>query len=167
MLTRQRSRLARTHTRRPFQDSFASALGYAAQIVIFVVFGTAVAIEGGAGVNYWHSFLLCVATLGLIAAAAVVSLQRHLRKQRLARWKREQMVQKIEWACNFLATKFRTTFDKVIETAIPPSHALVFVYGSIGQVKRMLRSGISISHENASREDGREVSGCISKGVRK
>ena len=124
------------------------------------------AIEGDAGVNYWHSFLLCVATLGLIAAAAVVSLQRHLRKQRLARWKREQMVQKIEWACNFSATKFRTTFDKVIETAIPPSHALVFVYGSIGQVKDAAEWN-QHSHENASREDGREVSGCISKGVRK
>ena len=119
------------------------------------------AIEGDAGVNYWHSFLLCVATLGLIAAAAVVSLQRHFRKQRRARWKREQMVQKIEWACNFSATKFRTTFEKVIETVISPSHALVFVYGSIRDVKKMLRSGINISHESARRKDNREVSECI------
>ena len=148
----------------PFRNKFASTLGHASQIVIFVVFGGAVAIEGGVDMkknNFLFGSLLCVATLGLLVAAAAASLQRHVRKQRLARSKREQAVQKIEWACNFSATKFRTTFKKVIETAISPSHALVFVYGSIRDVKKMLRSGINISHESARRKDNREVSECI------
>ena len=41
-----------------------------------------------------------------------------------------------------------STFEKVTETAIPPSHALVFVYGSISQVKKMLRSGIIVDDES-------------------
>jgi hypothetical protein len=135
----------------PFRNKFASTLGHASQIVIFVVFGGAVTIEGGVDMkknNFLFGSLLCVATLGLLVAAAAASLQRHVRKQRLARSKREQAVQKIEWACNFSATKFRTTFEKVMETVIPPSHALVFVYGSISQVKKMLRSGIVVDDES-------------------
>ena len=133
----------------PFRNKFASMLGHASQIVIFVVFGAAVTIESDVKVNpTLFGSLLCVATVGILGAAAAASLQRHFRKQRLARWKREQTVQKIEWACNFSATKFRTTFEKVMETAIPPSHALVFVYGSISQVKKMLRSGIIVDDES-------------------
>ena len=133
----------------PFRNKFASMLGHASQIVIFVVFGAAVTVESDVKVNpTLFGVVLCVATAGILAAATAASLQRHFRKQRVARWKREQMVQKIEWACNFSATKFRTTFEKVMETAIPPSHALAFVYGSISQVKKMLRSGIVVDDES-------------------
>jgi len=133
----------------PFRNKFASALGHASQIVIFVVFGAAVTIEADLKVNpTLFGSLLCVATVGILAAATAASLQRHFRKRRLARWKREQSVQKIEWACNFSATKFRTTFEKVTQTAVPPSHALAFVYGSISQVKKMLRSGIIVDDDS-------------------
>jgi hypothetical protein len=133
----------------PFQNRFASTLGHGAQIVIFIVFGAAVAIEGNVNVDpFLLGTLLCVVTIGIVASAAAASLSRHLRKQRLARSKREASVQKIEWACHFSATKFHTTFEKITETAIPPSHALVFFYSSIARVKKIIRSGIRVDEDS-------------------
>ena len=96
--------------------------------------------------------LLLLLNLVCFALVAYWCVKIEIRELRLARWKSERL-SKIEWACDFSATKFLTTFEKVMETAIPASHMLVFHYASIGAVKKMLRSGLSVQNSG----DGVEV----------
>jgi hypothetical protein len=48
---------------------------------------------------------------------------------------------KVEWACNFTANKFKTTFEAVVESSVSASQVLVFFYSSLTEVDQVLRSG--------------------------
>jgi len=60
------------------------------------------------------------------------------------RSKREAMLHKVEWACEFSAEKFSTTFAAVVENEIANAHCLVFHYSSLVDAEAMLRSGIQV-----------------------
>ena len=108
----------------PFRVRFASGLSYGAQVVIFIVYSAAVAIESGAGDKMDQTLfggLLCLGTFAILAAAAVASLQRQSAKKQVLAWKQERMLTKVELACHFSRTKFASTFDTVREQNVPPS----------------------------------------------
>jgi hypothetical protein len=89
--------------------------------------------------------VLCGVNCVVVAFAVAVSLSRHLKEQRELRRRQEARVQKVEWAVGFTADKFRTTFEAVVESSVPPSHALVFYFASLAEIKQVLRSGVSVS----------------------
>jgi hypothetical protein len=60
----------------------------------------------------------------------------------------------IEWAVEFSATKFATTFEAIKRNAVPPSHALLFWYGTEAKAKEALASGLPAIATPTGRELG-------------
>jgi hypothetical protein len=132
----------------PFRVGFASVLAHVAQIVVFLTFSAAVVIETGVGDAFEPLLFgagLCLTNLAVTALTMFTSHRRHLEEERELRRKREARVTKVEWACNFTANKFRTTFTAVVESSVPASHALVFFYASLAEIRQVLRSGLAVA----------------------
>ena len=141
----------------PFIESTNSQLAFTANLQIQGVYFASLLLltDSMNGVGLSDNAVGCLLLLLNLVCFALVAywcVKIEIRELRLARWKSERL-SKIEWACDFSATKFLTTFEKVMETAIPASHMLVFHYASIGAVKKMLRSGLSVQNSG----DGVEV----------
>jgi hypothetical protein len=56
---------------------------------------------------------------------------------------RKKQAHKIEWAVGFSEDKFSTTLEAIDTNIVPPSHAMLFWYGTLQESRRALASGIT------------------------
>ena len=129
----------------PFRVGFASIIVHVAQLVLFLTFSAAVVIETGVGDLFdplVFGAIRCGINALVVGVAMAASFCWHIREVRELRRKREARVQKVEWAYRFSANKFNTTFDAVIASSVPLTHALVLYYAPLVDIEKALRSGI-------------------------
>jgi hypothetical protein len=86
--------------------------------------------------------LLVLANVSIILAALFVAWKRDFNKRKRRQAAKVKKLVKIEPAFEFTGVKFQTTFSAVIENSVPPSHRLVFVYGSLKDISRAVLSGV-------------------------
>jgi hypothetical protein len=114
---------------KPYKEPLTNILAYAAQYLLLLTYGAALAINTELTKKVPEKdlgYMLIVVNFAVIALTLVFSGSRYYieRKRKLAQEASQAL--RVEWACNFDDVKFNSTLDAVEASFVPPSHCLVY-----------------------------------------
>jgi hypothetical protein len=134
---------------KPFLRESTNLLAVVAQYAVLMTFGTALVIEVDVarGMNpLVLGLLLSAANLAIVTLLVFVNAVRYMQQRRERHDKKARQAEAVEWAVGFSKNKFATTLSKVEKEHLPPTHALVYWYGSMSDAKAAIRSGLPALH---------------------
>jgi hypothetical protein len=91
--------------------------------------------------------LLTAANMAIVGLLIYANTARYLRQRKERHRNKARQAETIEWAVGFNKIKFKTTLEKV-EGHLPPTHALVYWYGSMPEVEAAIRTGLRTRSSN-------------------
>jgi len=116
-----------------------------AQYVILLAFMAALLISTDTlskfGIsNFWLGLIMAAANGCVVLLAVFVGWQRYTKEQQDLTARSAKLV-KIEWACEFSANKFNTTFEFVNAHFVPTSHVLAYYFTSMSNAIDIINRG--------------------------
>ena len=115
-------------------------------MAILLTFYAALAIDTGVMIDFGLGDLgmgifLCIISFTIMSLVIQLGGKK-LRADRKEKADQARKASHIEDATGFSEDKFKTTFDTILFSAVPASHALVFYYTSLHGARKALKSGI-------------------------
>jgi hypothetical protein len=131
----------------PYNTPSTNKLSIIACVVIFLTFSGSRVIETGVsnGIDdLLFGCILLVINLFILCVSLFAAYIQEKQYRDKIRARKDKNVKLIEWACGFSKVKFDTTLETIKKTVIPQTHAAFIYYGSLVEIKQILRSGIEL-----------------------
>jgi hypothetical protein len=130
----------------PFRVPFTNFLAVVAQYVILLCFMSALLVATGSldalGLSDFALGAILSGTNMLIMFIAVfIGYRKYAQMQAQSKADILAKTIKIEWATEFSANKFNTTFEYVVQRSVASSHTLCFYYTSLKEAKIIVKKG--------------------------
>jgi hypothetical protein len=132
----------------PYVSIDTNVVNYIGDLVIYLVFASSLMIETGLnqGVDTVLFGIILVmvncSVLGIGISGAF--LRTKLDREEVFKQKSKNIT-KVEYACKYSSIQFQNIFEVINQNEIPPSHVLMFYYGSLNDIHHMLYSGIHVN----------------------